>query len=84
MCIRDRSETKQNKQNKVKTRINNIRELERRPIKINKNKTKQELLRQIHKIIKNIEYSKKKNMNWYKKEKEIMYKASIQQVAKAK
>ena len=55
----------------------------RRPIKINTNKTKQELPRQIHKIIKNIEYSEEKKMNWYKKERK-KNKANVQQVAKAK
>ena len=43
----------------MKTKINNTRELERRSIKINKYKTKQDLLRQIHKIVNNIEYSEK-------------------------
>ena len=55
----------------MKTRINNVRELERRPIKTNKYKTKQELLRQIPKLTKNIKYSEKK-----------MYQANIQQMAK--
>ena len=60
----------------MKTRIYNTRELERRSIKINKYRTKQELPRQIHKIVKNIEYSEeKKRENWYKKKK---YKANIQ------
>ena len=43
----------------MKTGINNVRGLERRPIKINKYETNQELPRQIRKIIKNIEFSEK-------------------------
>ena len=52
----------------MKTRINNTRELERRPIQINKNKTKQELLRQIYKIIKNIESVSYTHLDVYKRQ----------------